>query len=128
MKKSLVFVGAFALMLSLTGCGSNANKDTNTLTCTSGDETGKVTYVFDFDDNNTLKSVKTKMEFESEESANMTYGFMGMASEGYSDVKLDGKVLTYTQSADSFKEQASLEKATKDIIKTNASNSGMTCK
>lgn len=128
MKKSLIFVGAFALMLSLTGCGS-VNKDSKSLTCSIGDEDGKIIYSFDFDENDDLSSIVATLEYENEEYAKASYeAITADPSEAKKDVKLDGKKLTYTESVESFKAEKTLEKYSRENIKKAVlEDDGFTC-
>lgn len=115
------FIIVLALILTVTGCGSTKNNnndiktDNSKLTCTSTDEAAKSTYVFNFDDNDDLKSIDITLEFTKDEYAQTIYSIFS-AKEEY-NAKIEGTKVTYNESVETFKNGYDLEKASKDKVK-----------
>lgn len=121
--KSLIVFGALAVVLTLSGCGATKG---NELTCSITEDEGKSVYTFNFDDKDVLKDVTVSIEFQNEQYAQIMYALI--STDETANAKIDGKKVTYVESADSFKESIEIEEVTKDKVKEAVVADGFTCK
>lgn len=118
--RNITFILAFVILFTLTGCGKKVK-------CEKAGDSVDTRVLFKYDSNNEVTSIEYKLTFKDEDVANTLYEYYSNMDD-VSDLKLDGKVLTYTTNADTFESDLYAVDKKIDTFKAILEGEGYSCR